>query len=63
MAWEGEIEMLNDFYENNINNNRIKVLTEYYKFHKDVPRIFIKTYEITYAKYHNKKRKIEYENI
>ena len=41
----------------------MNILKEYYKFHKDVPRIFIKSLEVDYGKYHNKKRKIEYKKI
>ena len=39
------------------------ILKEYYKYHQDVARIFIKSLEVPYAKYHNKKRKIEYKKI
>ncbi len=39
------------------------MLTEYYKFHKDIPRLFMQTISTVMNKYHDKKRRIEYVKI
>lgn len=38
-------------------------MAEYYKFHRDITRIFMLPITITLNKYHDKKRKIEYVRI
>lgn len=42
---------------------KLIILTEYYKFHKDVPRIFMYSIAKIMNNYHDKKRKIEYVRI
>jgi hypothetical protein len=42
---------------------KIKLLIEYYKFHQDIPRLFMSPSSHTMNKYHDKKRKIEYNRI
>jgi hypothetical protein len=42
---------------------KIGVLSEYYKFHRDVPRVFMMPISITLSKYHDRKRRIEYVRI
>lgn len=42
---------------------KIQALSEYYKYHSDVPRIFIAKICDTMNKYHDKRRKIEYLRI
>ena len=42
---------------------KIKLLTEYYKFHNDIPRNFMIKESKLLNNYHDKKRKIEYYNI
>ncbi len=39
------------------------MLCEYYKFHKDIPRLFMLPSITTLNKYHDKKRRIEYVRI
>jgi hypothetical protein len=38
-------------------------LTEYYKFHKEIPRVFSKTEYDMYFDYHDRKRKVEFVRI
>lgn len=38
-------------------------LTEYYKFHRDIARLFMLPITNTLNKYHDKKRRIEYVRI
>ena len=42
---------------------KIKLLTEYYKFHNDIARIFIMSEAIPLNKYHDKKRRLEYIRV
>ena len=39
------------------------MLTEYYKYHKDVPRIYILQSSKSLNKFYDKKRKLEYIRI
>ena len=39
------------------------MLSEYYKYHKDIPRLFIMPQCKTMNRYHDKRRKIEYRRI
>lgn len=39
------------------------MLTEYYKFHKDIPRLFMLPTTHTLNKYHDKKRRLDYIRI
>jgi hypothetical protein len=41
----------------------MKMLTEYYKFHNDIPRMFMLPTTICLNKFHDKKRKIQYLKI
>jgi len=43
--------------------DKMEVLTEYYKFHKDVPRMFCKPTCYVMNKYHDHRRRIDYKNI
>lgn len=38
-------------------------LTEYYKYHKDIPRLFMLNIGNTMNRYHDKRRRIEYQRI
>lgn len=58
-----EDEYLKRFYSLHEYDNKIKLLSEYYKFHKDIPRLFLIPTSKTLNKYHDKKRKIEYYRI
>jgi hypothetical protein len=39
------------------------MLSEYYKFHHDVPRLFMLPVSLTISKYHDRKRRVEYVRI
>ena len=43
--------------------DKIVVLSEYYKFHRDIPRLFFMPTSLTLSKYHDRKRRIEYMRI
>ena len=47
------------YHKNNL-NAKITYLTEYYKFHKDIPRLFMVPTTIILNNFHDKKRRIEY---
>ena len=38
-------------------------LTEYYKYHKDIPRLFMPSIGSIMNRYHDKRRRIEYDRI
>ena len=42
---------------------KIGMLTEYYKYHQDIPRLFMMPTTNIINKYHDKKRRIEYIRI
>jgi hypothetical protein len=42
---------------------KIKMLSEYYKYHHDVPRLFMLPTSLTVSKYHDRKRRVEYVRI
>lgn len=42
---------------------KIKLLTEYYKFHQDIPRLFMMPTTHFLNNFHDKKRRIEYFRI
>ena len=56
-------EYLKRIYIKKEYKEKIKVLTEYYKFHKDIPRLFMIPTTIFLNNFHDKKRKIEYYKI
>lgn len=56
-------EYLKRFYYSKEIKGKLIILTEYYKFHKDVPRIFMYSIAKIMNFYHDKKRKIEYVRI
>lgn len=39
---------------------KMKDLTEYYKYHKDIPRLFMVSIGNVMNRYHDKRRRIEY---
>lgn len=58
-----EEELLKMMYRQKEYHEKIALLTEYYKFHKDIPRNFcLPTCKIM-NRYHDKKRRIEYNRI
>src|SRR3990167_6472404 len=58
-----EDEYLKRFYEFFEYGAKIQLLSEYYKFHKDIPRIFTVPEFLTLNKYYDAKRKYEYQRI
>ena len=62
-TFDEEEEYLKRFYDGKEIRGKISILTEYYKFHKDVPRIFMFSIARIMNYYHDKKRKIEYIRI
>ena len=56
-------EYLKRFYKMEEYNFKNKALNEYYKYHKDVPRIFIKLISDIMNRFHDKKRRFEYKRI
>jgi hypothetical protein len=58
--FDEEEEYLKRFYKNNEHVNKIMALTEYYKYHKDVARIFKQPVCHIMNRFHDKKRHLEY---
>ncbi|CAK70972.1 unnamed protein product (macronuclear) [Paramecium tetraurelia] len=56
-------EYLKRFYSTNDTRQKTIVLTEYYKFHRDIARLFMLPIATTLSKYHDKRRRIEYIRI
>jgi hypothetical protein len=56
-------EYLKRFYGLEEYDKKIKLLAEYYKFHRDIPRVFALPTCNILNKFHDKKRKIEYQRI
>ncbi|KAL4474130.1 hypothetical protein ABPG72_002855 [Tetrahymena utriculariae] len=56
-------EYLNRFYFLHEYDNKIKRLTEYYKFHRDIARLFMLPTTNILNKFHDKKRRIYYIQI
>jgi len=62
-TFDEEDEYLKRYYDAKEIKGKLTILTEYYKFHKDVPRIFMYSIARIMNYYHDKKRKIEYIRI
>ena len=56
-------EFLKRYYKMSELHKKTKLLTKYYKFHTDVPRLFMFPLVKKINKYHDSKRKIEYDKI
>lgn len=54
---------MNDFYETPYIHKKITKLSEYYKFHQEVPRYFKKPAHSVLNDFHNVKRKQKYYEI
>ena len=63
VIYDEEEEYLKRFYKTNEYDYKIKMLTEYYKFHCDIARMFILPTSLILNKYHDRKRRIEYMRI
>ncbi|CAK62496.1 unnamed protein product (macronuclear) [Paramecium tetraurelia] len=64
LHFDDEDEYLKRFYINEVYDNKMKLLKEFYKFHKDLPR-FALTKQIlqTLNYYYDKRRKLDYYRI
>lgn len=58
-----EDEYLKRFYRLEEYPNKIGLLSEYYKFHRDIARIFTQPVSHILNKYHDAKRKLDYQKI
>ena len=56
-------EYLKRFYCQSEFKYKIRILTEYYKFHRDIPRLFMLPIMTTLNKYLDKKRRLDYIKI
>lgn len=56
-------EVLRRFYYFEEYDSKFQQLTEYYKFHKEIPRIFSKSEYDIYFDYHDRKRKVDFVKI
>jgi hypothetical protein len=56
-------EVMKRFYYVEEYQGKFAQLTEYYKFHKEIPRVFSKEEYDLYFDYHDKKRKVEFVRI
>jgi len=63
MFFDEQEEYLKRDYQFKEYGNKIKLLTEYYKFHHDIPRLFMIPTTIVLNNFHDKKRRIEYYRI
>ena len=55
-----EKEYLKRFYKLDEYDNKVKLLVEYYKYHKDISRMFMLPLVKILNRFHDCKRKIEY---
>lgn len=63
MTFDEECEYLKRFYQIEDYWLKLKVLTEYYKYHKDIARLFMLPIVKKLNKYHDKRRRVEYQKI
>ncbi|CAD8100966.1 unnamed protein product [Paramecium primaurelia] len=56
-------ELLCKVFNSNILYEKLQMLGEYYKFHNDIPRLFMMPAIISLNYYHDKKRRLEYYRI
>ena len=60
---EEKEEYLTRLYKSNEHNGKLIYLSEYYKYHKEVPRLFMQPASGTINHFHDKKRRIDYYKI
>ncbi|KRX03613.1 hypothetical protein PPERSA_04165 [Pseudocohnilembus persalinus] len=63
IQYDEEEEYLKRSYKLKEYPHKIKLLTEYYKFHQDIPRMFCLPETVILNNFHDKKRRIEYFRI
>ncbi|CAD8121581.1 unnamed protein product [Paramecium sonneborni] len=56
-------ELICKIYQSEIVSEKLQMLGEYYKFHNDIPRLFMLPAIIPLNYYHDKKRRLEYFRI
>lgn len=56
-------EFLKRFYIHSEYNKKLTLLSEYYKYHRDIPRLFMKPSYRAVFKYHEKIRRLDYYKI
>lgn len=54
---------MNRIYEGHEHKERINLLTEYYKFHNDVPRLFMMPIAEIIHNFYDKKRRLNYIKV
>jgi hypothetical protein len=60
---EEDEEYLTRYYEFKDFDRKLTMLTEYYKFHRDIPRMFMLPTTNVLNRFHDRKRRIEYFKI
>lgn len=63
MVFLEDEEFLRRIYELNEYPAKVKLLTEYYKFHTDIPRLFMEPLCDIMNRMHDKKRRVEFYRI
>lgn len=63
ILFEEREEYLTRIYKSSEHKAKISYLTEYYKYHKEVPRLFMLPSSNSINHFHDKKRRIEYYKI
>lgn len=63
LHYDEEDEYLKRFYNYSEYDFKIKMLTEYYKFHNDIARVFMTPVSNVLNKFHDKKRRLEYIRV
>ncbi len=56
-------EFLKRFYKVSEYDHKIQLLTEYYKYHHDIARLFMKPQRDVMIKFHDAKRRIEFAEL
>ncbi|CAD8097422.1 unnamed protein product [Paramecium primaurelia] len=63
MAYNENLEYLRRFYFANEIRDKLQLFTEYYKYHNEIPRLFMDKISNIMSNYHDKKRRVEYYRI
>lgn len=63
LVLDENMERLNRFYYKKEHKKKITKLTEYYKFHCEIPRLFMIPIIKVVNSHHNKKRRLKYYEV
>ncbi|CAD8201842.1 unnamed protein product [Paramecium octaurelia] len=63
LAFNDNQEFLRRFYIASELHDKIRLFTEYYKYHNEIPRYFMHKISSIMSNYHDKKRRVEYNRI